>query len=272
MIRIRGITTCVGYAGFLSVTLPRNMRHLRECLVITSGDDADTISLCRSIPSVRLHITDAFTRHGAKFNKGLAMEEGFDVLGRHGWILIWDADCLMPDTIYCGAVQSGRLYGCRRRICANPSEWSPGMPWHVFRLIRDGGPIGFFQLFDGEDPALCNKRPWYDVSFAHAAGGDAYFITHWPPFKHTVLNMDVLHLGPAQVNWFGTDEESRRVMRAYRVRNGWKINELRVDMNEVNSVGDIDDRVVVPGYPPSNYELPFVKRTKEIAAGKASKK
>ena len=33
---IRGITISVNYAPLLAVTLPRNMRHLSECVVVTS--------------------------------------------------------------------------------------------------------------------------------------------------------------------------------------------------------------------------------------------
>ena len=263
MIPLRGITTCVGYSDLLRITLPLNLRHFTECVVVTSPDDAATIELCRSFPSVNVHITDAFTRHGARFNKGLGMEEGFDVLGRHGWILIWDADIIMPDQFPYSAIKDDHLHGCRRRLCNDPDDWSPGVTWGRFRLVRDGGPVGFFQLFNAADPAIKDRRPWYDVSFAHAGGGDAYFLNHWPLFKRTTISMDVLHLGPCDTNWFGTDEEGRKIMRAFVLRNGWRAART-VNPDEVKAVGEIVERVEVPDFPPSSYELPFTIRAREI--------
>ena len=267
MIKLRGITTCVNYSDLLRITLPRNMRHFAECLVITSPEDTATIELCRLIPDVQVHVTDAFTRHGARFNKGLAMEEGFDRMGREGWILIWDADCLLADRFPTGELKDGYLHGARRRICFHPDQFTPGMSWMHFRQVRDGGPVGFFQCFQAEDPAIRHRKPWYDVSFSHAGGGDAYFITLWPAFRHTVLNMDVLHLGQPDINWFGTSEESRQIMRAYRARYGWRLGELRndpVDEYNASMVGEIVERVNVPGYEPSAYELPFTIRAKQL--------
>lgn len=260
---IRGITISVGYGDVLAVTLARNMRHLTECLVVTSPDDARTLAACRDVPGVRVHVTDAFTRHGAAFNKGLAMEEGFDVLGRHGWILIWDADCLFPDSLPFDQLSPNTLHGARRRILEDPSHWSPDLDWSTCTLSRDGGPIGFFQLFNADAPSVKNKRPWYDVSFAHAGGGDAFFMDLWPPNNRKVLSLDVLHLGPKDTNWFGMSPEARDTMAAFIMRNGWDRSHPRVDRSAVDRVGEIRERVDVPGYEPSGYELPFVRRAKQ---------
>src|SRR5262245_59406044 len=127
MIEIRGITSCVGYAALLEVTLPRNMRHFSECLVVTSPDDHATADGVARVAGARLHQTDAFTRHGAFFNKGLAFEESWDVLGRSGWILVHDADCLLPEELSLGQVRAGWLHGARRRILEDPSRWHPGL-------------------------------------------------------------------------------------------------------------------------------------------------
>jgi hypothetical protein len=260
---IRGITVSVGYADALAITLVRNMRHLTECLVITSPDDTATAAVVRSVPGARLLVTDAFTRHGARFNKGLAMEEGFDVFGREGWLLIWDADVILPDALPLGMLQPHTLYGARRRILDDPGRWCPELPWAACPLSRDGGPIGFFQLFHAADPAVKDRRPWYDPTFAHAGGGDAYFLTHWPPNRRVVLSLDVLHLGPKDVNWFGTDPEGRDLMTAFVVRNGWTRCQPRVDRTAVDRVGEIVERVDVPGYEPTGFELPFVRRAQE---------
>ena len=45
---------------------------------------------------VEVFETTAFVDHGAAFNKGYALEQGFDVRGRHGWIAIIDTDIVLP--------------------------------------------------------------------------------------------------------------------------------------------------------------------------------
>ena len=263
MLEIRGLTVSVNYADKLAITLHRNMRHMVSCLVVTSHDDHATQAVARSVPGVHLSITDAFTRHGAAFNKGYAIELSLDVLGREGWILIHDSDILFPDVMPLDRIRPTALHGCRRRILENPSKWSPEMRWDEIPQSRDGSPIGFFQLFHADDPAIRDKRPWYDPTFAHAGGGDAYFMTHWSQHNHVILPFDVLHLGPRDTNWFGTDPKARDTMAAFVVRNGWGRSHPNVDHTAVERVGEITERVQVPGYEPTGFELPFVQRARD---------
>jgi hypothetical protein len=261
---IRGITISVNYAPQLAITLVRNMRHLAECLVVTSPEDECTKAVARSVPGVRVLETDAFTRHGARFNKGLAFEEGFDDMGRDGWLLVWDADILIPDCLALPELRPDVLYGCRRRMLANAVQWTPDLDWRHCPVAADGGPIGFFQLFHAQGQHVGDKRPWYDVSFAHAGGGDAYFMNLFPPSHRTLLPIEALHLGERDRNWFGTDPESQELMRAFVVRNGWS-RSIRPGDHAINErVGELVERVEVPGYAPSNYELPFVRRAKDL--------
>lgn len=274
MIEIRGITICVGYDDLLKITLPRNMRHMSECLVVTSPDDQRTKDLALSVPGVRVFETDAFTRYGARFNKGLAMEEGFDALGREGWILIWDADILLPEEFPYDRVKPECLHGMRRRFLDDPTKWTPEYDWKLSRWPADPQWIGYFQLFHAGDPKLAGVRPWYDVTFAHAGGADAYFITHWQSPWRQSLKADVLHLGPKDTNWFGrasarlddlpndAARERKDVMDAFIHRNGWEATHPQADRTASQRVGRIVERVRVPGYPESNYELPFVRRAR----------
>jgi len=274
---IRGLVVCVGdyYANLLKITLPRNMRHLSECLVVTTPDDAATKRLAASIPGATIFETDAFHRYGTKFNKGLAIEEALDSYGRHGWMLIWDADILMPDVMPLDKLKPGCLHGVPRRFVDDPADWHEGFEWNAARLAPDYKFIGYFQLFDAD--ALClprgadsdgRKRAWYDVTFAHAGGGDAYFVSHWPGNRRVNLGITVLHLGQCATNWFGTDAESRDIMSAFRVRNEWMRAGI-ADPSANNRVGAIVERVRVPGYAETGYELPFVQRArvKQTKAG-----
>lgn len=254
---IRGITVCVDYADRLAITLPRNMRHLTECLVVTSPGDEDTRRVAGSVPGVRLHRTDAFGRHGAFFNKGLAMEEGFEILGRHGWLLIWDADILFPDHIPAERVRPDCLHGATRRILDDPARWTPDLDWRRLPVMRDGGPIGFFQLAHADAPDIRDKRPWYGVNFPHAGGGDAEFLAHFAHNRRVMLGMEVLHLGRVDRNWFGTTPEAQDMMAAYVHRQGWRRAMVLNDPTAVQRVPETPARVEVPGYPMSSFVMPF---------------
>jgi hypothetical protein len=218
---IRGITVSIGYGQLLRITLPLNMRHFHEAIVITSPEDRETQDVASSIPGVHLHVTDAATRHRARFNKGLCFEEAWDRFGRDGWWLIHDSDICFPDSLPLDGLNADKLYGARRRILADPSKWRPDLVWATCPVHLDGGPIGFFQLANGDGKSLKHKRPWYDVTFTHAGGGDAYFMDLFPPSHRRVLPIDVLHLGRPDHHWFGTDQAGIDMMARYVHENGW---------------------------------------------------
>lgn len=262
MPELRGITVSVGYGDLLAITLPRNARYFAECLVVTSPEDERTRAVVESIPNARLYVTDAHRRHGARFNKGLSLELGFDELGRQGWICIWDADCLFPDILPLDRIRPGQIYGAKRRTLEDPGQWSPEFRWSQARPEPDSAPIGFFQLFHADDPAIRDKRPWYDVSFAHAAGGDAYFLAHWPRPNRKRLPLEVLHLGKPDRNWFGVDDEGRALMAKYVHRYGWHRGMKHFPSEAAELAGELPGRIEVPGYAPSSFELPFERRAR----------
>jgi hypothetical protein len=201
---IKGIVVCVGYDDLLAITLRRNMRHLTECLVVTHPGDAATLELAASCPDVRTHVTDAFYRGGASFNKGAAMEEGFDTLGREGWIVVWDADTLFPDVVRLPRLTKGFLYSPPRLIQANPAIAASRLDvaWNTAQPTVEDCHAGYFQLFHADDEAL-RERPWYDVTYVHAGGCDHYFQAKWPRQNKIRPGFSVLHLGPRDQNWFG---------------------------------------------------------------------
>lgn len=231
---LRGIVICVNYDDLLNITLPRNMRHLSECLVITSSKDERTKRVCAETTSVRVHETEAFYKDGARFNKGAAMEEGFDILGREGWILIWDADTLFPNVMSLDNIQIGNLYGPPRRILEDATKWSQLYSFQEVPLARDKLFPGYFQLFHADDPIVRDHRPWYDTTFIHAGGADGHFQDRWPWEQRIRLPFEVLHLGPRDTNWFGRASsrvdgqpleraaENWKEMHRYRIWRGWE--------------------------------------------------
>ena len=201
---MRGLVVSVDYDDLLAITLPRNARHLTEILVVTSPNDVRTQAVVAAVPNARCFVTDAFYRDGAKFNKGAAIEQAFDVLGRDGWTLIWDADILLPDAPDWRQCDPARLYGAKRRLLSDVSRWSSGLRnWRALPLSSEFGWPGYFQLFHGSSPRLRDVRPWYATHSPHAAIGDKHFHDHWPIVEKGWLPFEVLHLGPRDTNWFG---------------------------------------------------------------------
>lgn len=199
---MKGLTVCVEYDDLLAITLPRAARHFEQILVVSSPDDLATAHLVARIPEATLFQTDAFYRYGASFNKGLAVEEGFEVLGREGWICVFDADVLMPAEMDLRGIKPGYLYSPRRRICAHLTEWNAEIDWTVYPQFGDCEHAGYFQLFHAEDPVL-QTRPWYGTHWVHAGGCDSDFQAKWPSAQRIWLPFHVLHIGPVAENWMG---------------------------------------------------------------------
>jgi len=232
---MNALIVCVNYDDFLAVTLSRNVRHFERVVVVTTPQDHATRLLADSQDNVFCHTTDVFTRipAGIKplslpigyqalkaamvartggrvvFNKGAAIEEGLDVLGRTGWICLLDADVILPDVMPDAPEwEPGCLYGPYRRLCQTPaklrahpfdSDWTR-FPYGPEKQEFPGEYAGYCQIFDSSAPHL--KRPWYAVDWP-AEGPDSEFWWHWPPEKLRRPAFEVLHLGPLRENWRG---------------------------------------------------------------------
>lgn len=259
MIGLRGFTISIGCSKFLEITLVKNMRHFEECLVITSPEDERSQAVAASVPGVELFITDAATRHGAYFNKGLCFEEAWDHWGRRGWFCVFDADIIMPDHVPLDWLKPDTLYGARRRILADPSKYHPGLDWRSLPPHHDGGPVGFLQIFNADAADLRDRKTWYDVSFPHAGGGDEYFMYLFTPQHRSILGIDCLHLGKPCTNWFGLDEHKRKMMARFMHHYIWTTG-MRWSGPDGGDWkdGEIVERVQPPGYEPSTHELRFV--------------
>jgi hypothetical protein len=98
---LRAFCVVVDYLDLFRLTYHYNKKHFSEFYVITSTADLETqrfVMNRRDSGDGKLsyYATDAFYRDGASFNKWLALEQGLDVFGRHGWICLLDADVLWP--------------------------------------------------------------------------------------------------------------------------------------------------------------------------------
>lgn len=256
--QVKGIVVCVNYDDLLAITLPRNIWHLSSCLVVTTKEDERTKTVCRSVPGCQVYETDAFTRYGARFNKGLALEEAFDVIGRVGWILVWDADVLFPNQspLFTNTVP-GNLYSARRHVLNDASSWYDRINWAGVPIHNDKLFPGYFHLFHADDPML-QQHPWYDVTFSHAGGGDGYFQSRWAEQDKIRFPWNVMHLGPIDTNWHGrasdridgqpiTDQqESRRLQTEYVQAKGWVRGYRR---------RPVEEHVEIPGHSPTGFKV-----------------
>lgn len=285
MIPIRGLVVCVGYDDLLALTLWPNMRHLAECVVVTSPDDERTGGVARGVPGVRVFETDAFTRPDAdgvrpRFNKGLAAEEALDWMGREGWVLSWDADTIFPDSPPFDLVRPGRLHGMHRVVLEDARRYAGPESWGLARPQKDDPGVGYFQLFHADDPAVRGSRPWFEPTFAHAGGCDEFLAQHWPPARRVMLPATCLHLGPVATNWYGRASarldgqegadaaENLRAMDALIKRFDWHWARPGLDMAALEDDGTTPHRLAIPGCGPTGFEIPFAASAPSRRAGR----
>jgi hypothetical protein len=196
---MNAITVCVDMDDILAVTLPHNAKHFGTYTVVTAPHDTATMAAVPAFMSV--FITDAFYRDGAKFNKGLAIEEA---LPHKGWIATIDADIILPDPFLfdLDALDKNCLYGARRRMLFNPADYHGQTDWSGLPLAPDGEIPGCFQLFHA-DAAVLRERPWFGTDWTHAGGYDSVFEAKFRPHNTRWLPFEILHLGQDGVNWYG---------------------------------------------------------------------
>ena len=200
---MNAITVCVDFDDILAVTLPRNAKHFEQITVITAPHDAHTTMVANETPNAQVFVTNAFYTHGAKFNKGLAIEQGLDILGREGWLATLDVDIVLPPALTIdGPLDKTCLYGARRRMLLDPSDYHGQADWTDYPLAPDGEIPGCFQLFHADAPALTEK-PWFGTDWTHAGGYDSVFEAKFRPDNTRWLPFEILHLGIDGANWYG---------------------------------------------------------------------
>lgn len=221
---IKSLVVCVDYDDFLRITLPRNARHFTRTMVVTSTGDYQTQRIAEDL-GYEYYATDVFYARGAQFNKGAAMEEGLNRLGRDGWICTWDCDIVMPEDIGILGMSKECLYGPYRRILKNPRKFSDDLDWST--LVSPTHPTewaGYFHLFHSSATSLRNP-PWYSVDWTHAGGCDSDFQSKFPIDKLRRTPFEVLHLGLEGIPERGT-----------RVGRNWCGRVIpRIDTGQVHS-------------------------------------
>jgi len=204
---IRGITVSVEYDDLLEITLHRAAQVLDKIVVVTTPEDHATLAIVARVPNAVVYCTDAFYRDGAAFNKGRAIEEGLDFLGRRGWILSFDADIVLPADFPPEHQRYKRvLYAPWRRILDDPTQhghYADPATWRKLPRYEETWEFaGACLLFHADAPHL-GEPPWFGVTWEAAQGYDTEFFFKWPEKHRKRWDYDVLHLGRHTQNWYG---------------------------------------------------------------------
>lgn len=231
---MNAILVSVDMADLLSITLPYNRHHFDRVLVVTTKGSQDAVEADKH--SAEVYATDAFYRHGASFNKWLALEEAFDACNyRKSWLCVMDVDVLWPKQLRFQPLQqqdsgdkglaifnrqedsegfllrAGKLCTPRRRmledigslvegnhVCLPPEDVWGKFPLHP----QQQEWAGYSQVFHADDPHL-GPAPWHQTDWRHAGGADSFFQAKWPTECKVRPPFECLHLGPAGANWLG---------------------------------------------------------------------
>lgn len=206
------ITVCVNYSDYFSRSIKAWASGCENILVVTSPRDDLTKALCRE-HGISFYQTDAFYRDGAKFNKGRAIAEAYELLLPGDWVVLADSDLIPPEDwracIEKAGVQPGCLYGAWR--------YEEGG-----KRIPDPDICGWFHMAHISDPNML-VRPIVDIQWSHAGCYDTQFQDRWKKRERSVLPIRLTHLGETWSNWAGRGNNAamKEIMDERVRRRGW---------------------------------------------------
>ena len=238
-LRLEAITACVGFDDLLDVTLTMNHPHVDTMIVVTSHEDHKTKAVAAKHGALCVP-TDLFQKNGRSFNKGAAINAGFNYFQYNGWRLHLDADIALPDNFRRVLfnhthLETDCLYGADRIdvVGEDIDRLKDGLrgqfPQHRLRFLVDpthdrelkgplGGrlasnltgymPLGFFQLWSHQ------AQVGYPYSSGNAAHDDMMFSCLWPLAKRRHLPTAIVYHLCAQPpqwgeNWDGNRKQPR---------------------------------------------------------------
>lgn len=213
--KLECVLVCVNYSDYLSCVIESNKKYFDNIVVVTTEKDQKTIDLCNT-NGVSIVLTDRLYENGTKFNKGKAVNDGIKNLKFNDWVLITDADMLMPDNfrnkIESINLNSEAIYGTHRYMCPTHNDF---MFYNDNKIINKSWPlqrhrlaigVGFFQLINYNSKVMANLTPkWYSEDFGTAGRSDRIFLRNWPDDLRKNLKIDTVHLGSDELgkNWNG---------------------------------------------------------------------
>jgi hypothetical protein len=195
---VRAVTVCIGYDELLAITLPRMLEHLRSVLVITEPEDTATQQLVQQYSRAFCLKTNACTDYGM-FNKGRGIDEGLDIAGRTGWLLIINPDIVLPPVLTEFEITPDKLYMPRRRVLEDAESYTDDLDWQTVPLRYERQGADYFQLFHASNPVL-SKKPWYSMRGKTSHNCSLAFQKRWQAVNKVRLPFEVLHLGSVGIS------------------------------------------------------------------------
>lgn len=239
--KIEAVVICVNYSDFLKITLSKNAHNFDHIVIITSHNDNEIEKITSSYSNISLIKTDAFYYNGASFNKGLAIDVGFQSLKYKDWVVNLDADIVLPTNFKEKFLQEANdiecSYSAQRYNIETYEEWleiNKNILKLKNKLLYRGIGYGYFFCFNYKSKIfqhlleITNGFP-YPNWLPNVAESDWIFRNYWsdwvfdPPLtndqnQHNInyndkaqnpsklkqLSFNVIHLGET-----GRNEKSR---------------------------------------------------------------
>ena len=201
--KINVIIVSVNYNDFLPITLENNIKIFDSITVVTSINDKECQKICQKF-NVNCVVTERMYDNGASFNKGKAINEGIKSLLNPNWILLLDADIIVPETFTESFKNNytniNSLYVCNRIMF---KEYQSYLDWKsgsgAKGQVSKLNGIGYFQLFNIN--SKCLQRIIYPETSNNAAGSDISFRNKFT--EKVDLEIESTHLGIPYQNWNG---------------------------------------------------------------------
>jgi hypothetical protein len=227
---LEAIIVSVNYSDFLSVTLEKNHKHFGNIIIVTDTKDDKTEKVSNKYNNITLIKTDIFYQNGAKFNKGAAINVGLINSKYKDWVLLLDADIVLPENFREKLeLDKECSYGARRYDVQTREQWNKiqNNNFDGTTLFRGIG-YGFFFLFNYQSKIFQNllkSGPPYPYWIPNGSESDWIFRNYWsdwiffPPLDnnpnlHSIPNSDyaqnkdllkqlpfnIIHLGETGIN------------------------------------------------------------------------
>ena len=230
-IDINAVTVCVNFSHYLKHCIS-NKKYFKRWVIVTHEDDTDTIELCKKHDLEYILSKKIYER---VFNKGAAINEGFDYLGKDKeWYCHIDADILLHDN-FASSFSPTHIHGQLRHTYLErvlPHQHKLGMLPDALYLYTMGrinlngdenlNEINFKEVFKMEDKIVQQWLGWgYFQLFNLKALKEVYENLYqiYPTMSNNVgtddyvfkqlfyqvisLNTHCIHLSPEKVHWDG---------------------------------------------------------------------
>jgi len=202
------VLVSVGYGQALAETLPLNMPHFDQMVVVTTPEDETTQSVAKACGATIVLSRRCYDNDDA-FNKGRMLNDGIAALEDPDWILLTDADIVMHSSLRAHVMSRALNKGClyfTARIDRNT-------------VINQGAdsniePNGYFQLFHPSAQSIRTLWPkMISEAFCSAGSVDSWFYQQWPNSKLVLMpEVRVEHISSRWLaeNWNGLGEKKGR--------------------------------------------------------------